>query len=228
MIPFRLSPFSDRLLRLLAVLLAIVWAPALQAAAATAPRSPQLQVLADASYIGNLTESPCPYYPSEAAEKGWAGVGVFELHFRPDGKVENVAVILSTEHKVLDNAACATLLRWRCKPGAQTVGRLTVVFGHRDRPMEVKPGTNHSQRNFIFAPHPDYPVDARRWRQTGYGVFLLRMRPDGTVSDVVAIKPIGVPILDQECLSKFRRWRAFPGVFKEVKVPIAFRFARGA
>jgi len=45
------------------------------------------------------------------------------------------------------------------------------------------------KEDLIYAPRPEYPYDARRRNLQGSGMFILRIRPDGTVSRVDRQRP---------------------------------------
>jgi TonB family protein len=78
-----------------------------------------------------------------------------------------------------------------------------------------------AKANFISAPHPTYPYEARRAKQTGSGRFMITFDADGRVTDVNTMQSTGSAILDQTTTSTFRRWRAKPGVPKVI-VPITY------
>jgi TonB family protein len=60
------------------------------------------------------TYAPLPEYPAEARARDLAGNGVFVLHLnRKAGTVTSVTVEKSTGFAILDNAAIASLKRWR-------------------------------------------------------------------------------------------------------------------
>lgn len=92
---------------------------------------------------------------------------------------------------------------------------------------EVMVGGEKTRANLIYATRPDYPIEACWQRETGYGVFILRFRPDGSVSEIVALKSTGIPALDRQCLATFRLWRCRPGVHTTIQVPIRLRCNRG-
>lgn len=79
--------------------------------------------------------------------------------------------------------------------------------------------------NMISAPHPSYPYEARRARQTGSGKFLLKFDSYGSVTDVTVARSTGSEILDQISISSLRRWRCRPGIYEQVYVPITFTLA---
>jgi len=74
----------------------------------------------------------------------------------------------------------------------------------------------------IFSPHPAYPFEARKAKQTGSGKFLLRFDSNGDVTEVIAFQSTGSAVLDQVSLSALRQWRCKPGVYEKVYVPITF------
>jgi TonB family protein len=61
------------------------------------------------------------------------------------------------------------------------------------------------------------------WTRTGWhlkvGVFLLNVRPDGSVSSVEILQSIGPAFLDRAVIKAFARWRFRPNSVKEVRVP---------
>jgi protein TonB len=76
--------------------------------------------------------------------------------------------------------------------------------------------------NFISNPHPVYPYEARRAKQTGSGKFLITFDDNGNVTDVSVEQSTGSPILDQTTINTFHRWRCKPGTFRRVRVPITY------
>src|SRR5438046_9576833 len=57
-----------------------------------------------------------------------------------------------------------------------------------------------------YCPFPRYPYKARLEHWSGTGVFVLYIRPDGTVSSVGVAKSTGYPILDQAGIAAFQQW----------------------
>ncbi len=77
--------------------------------------------------------------------------------------------------------------------------------------------------NFISAPRPQYPYEAKRAHATGSGKFMLHFDSSGAVTDVDVKQSTGNPILDQTSVSTFRRWRSKPGAFPGgCNVPITY------
>ena len=58
------------------------------------------------------------------------------------------------------------------------------------------------------------------------GLFLLAVRPDGTVADVRSIKEFGVSELDGRAIPWLKKWKFRPGSVTEVRVPINFNTFR--
>ena len=79
-----------------------------------------------------------------------------------------------------------------------------------------------ARANWVSAPHPVYPYEARRAKQTGSGAFLLTFDDSGSVTDVSVAQSTGSPILDQTSLNTFHRWRCKPGAYHKVRVPITY------
>ncbi|HEY2713820.1 MAG TPA: energy transducer TonB [Chthoniobacterales bacterium] len=79
-----------------------------------------------------------------------------------------------------------------------------------------------AKANMVSMPHPPYPYEARRMRQTGSGKFLLHFNATGAVTNVDVVQSTESPILDQTSSLTFRRWRCRPGVLTRVTVPITY------
>jgi protein TonB len=79
-----------------------------------------------------------------------------------------------------------------------------------------------AKTNWRSAPHPTYPYEARRAKQTGSGRFLLTFDDSGNVTDVTAMQSTGSPILDQTSINTFMRWKCQPGAYHKVVVPITY------
>jgi protein TonB len=74
----------------------------------------------------------------------------------------------------------------------------------------------------LYAPKPVYPLYARQHRWQGDGVFLLRIRPDGTVSSVEVLKSTGYRMLDESAVAAYRQWRFRPGM-DHLRIPLTFK-----
>ena len=78
------------------------------------------------------------------------------------------------------------------------------------------------KEDVIYGPRPEYPVEARRRNLQGSGMFILRVRPDGTVSRVDVQDSTGAPLLDQTAIATYSKWRFKPGRVKAVRIPVHF------
>ena len=75
----------------------------------------------------------------------------------------------------------------------------------------------------IYAPAPKYPLDARRRRATGTGLFALHILPNGTVASVDVITSTRAGILDDAAIAALRQWRFHPtATSRVVKIPLTF------
>ena len=93
-----------------------------------------------------------------------------------------------------------------------------------------KPQANDSQggETAVFAPHPEYPYDARRIGHSGSGVFVVDVDPEtGVVTKAYAQESTGSDYLDNAALKAFRRWRFKPGTRPKVRLPVTFSLATG-
>ena len=174
-----------------------------------------------------FSSTPVPGYPKQALDKNWGGIGLFQLNFDHGGSVTKVEMMISTDHQLLDQAAMAELNQWKCQPHALSSAVISVSFkanrSHEALDLREDPG-GKKKRNMVFAPHPNYPLAARRLRATGKGLFMLHFRPDGGCDKAVPIEWMGSygGIFGSECVSTFLNWRCFPGVYTVVIVPISF------
>jgi TonB family protein len=75
----------------------------------------------------------------------------------------------------------------------------------------------------VYAPVPIYPKIAPQVRNEGRGLFVLSLRPNGTVSGVVIERSTGYRELDAAAMEALTRWRfqAKAGV-TQVHIPISF------
>jgi TonB family protein len=74
----------------------------------------------------------------------------------------------------------------------------------------VAPHATNGQRvreRALYAQPPEYPKEAKARHLTGTGVFVLHIRPDGTVARVDTAQSIGHAVLDQAAIAAFRNWR---------------------
>jgi protein TonB len=79
-----------------------------------------------------------------------------------------------------------------------------------------------ARNNWVSAPHPTYPYEARRAKQTGSGKFVITFDSSGSATNVSVQQSTGSPILDQVSINTFMRWRCKPGFYTKVVVPITY------
>jgi len=80
-----------------------------------------------------------------------------------------------------------------------------------------------SPKNVIFAPKPEYPLEARRRHLTGSGILILHIdAKTGNVTSIDIEKSIGYKILDDAAIRAFHRWRFKPGTGPKVRLPIRY------
>lgn len=96
-------------------------APGTEATAAPASTThtstaPPVAAQGEADLKPNPTESPRPFYPRAARQRGWQGVVTVLVHVAENGMPLEVAVKESSGHSVLDEAAVDAVKRWRFTP----------------------------------------------------------------------------------------------------------------
>jgi protein TonB len=90
-------------------------APAGNQRPSTASAAPAPVVLpsSDADYLNN----PAPVYPSMSRRMGEQGTAVLRVFINTEGRAEKVEIRTSSGYSRLDEAALATVQRWRYVPG---------------------------------------------------------------------------------------------------------------
>ena len=70
---------------------------------------------------------------------------------------------------------------------------------------------------------PDLPVEARRWRLEGAGLYRIQIDlGTGKVVKATVLRSTGHAILDNSVLGALRRWQFKPGTWKEMDIPFSF------
>jgi TonB family protein len=77
-------------------------------------------------------------------------------------------------------------------------------------------------RGALYSPMPAYPFRARLHKEAGRGLFLLTLRPNGTVVSVAVLRSTGDPDLNIAAAQALIRWRFRPGLYEKVRVPVNF------
>lgn len=111
--------------------------------------------------------------------------------------------------------------RIRIDVGASLSGSLK-LFAARTTSGQVVSGM--AINNYIaYKPANDGWVGgATLERAYSEGVFLLQVRPDGTVSEVKMVKSMGYTELNVHAIRWFKQWRFHPNTVTEVQMPMSY------
>jgi TonB family protein len=97
---------------------------------------------------------------------------------------------------------------------------IRVVWGDGHR-SEISEGD--LKRNTVSLKRPEYPIEARRARLSGAGIFVLNVdKKTGAVTSVDVETSTGSKLLDGYATTAFNTWRFKPGTFLRVWMPSAF------
>jgi len=94
----------------------------------------------------------------------------------------------------------------------------------------AEPSGSAAKDNTAYVIHmerPSYRFDLRKWRVEGTGLFLLHVRPDGSVQSVDTVQSTGNSTLDGEAKVAFLRWRFRLGRSMSVKMAMTFCVRHG-
>ncbi len=226
-----------------AIASALTLAPALIAAA-------QVKV----SSGGAAIHTPKPEYPAAALQRGLAGNGTVLMSVdRKSGRVTAVQVLQTTGHKILDEAAIQSFRQWRFKPGEAAKVKMPISFTLPPRgplphirgggfggvpnhaiqsllagttPQGKMLSANEVKPLMLHAPSPPARLGVMGYTNLRIGVFLLKVRADGSVSQIEVLQSTGAAIADSEVKNTFRKWRFRPGSLAEVRVPAYYHRTR--
>ncbi len=81
---------------------------------------------------------------------------------------------------------------------------------------------------FIRMVQPLYPLEARRNRREGTGLFRLNVDERGKVTEVTVLKSTGDKALDLESVRALWQWLARKGARREIDVPLRFTLQGGS
>jgi TonB family protein len=113
----------------------------------------------------------------------------------------------------------------RIKQGDPEVIRRLSLFNSAKKRHEPSPliTTEDIEKIALSHPAPEYPIEARRRRQTGRGVFELSVSEStGEVSSVAVITSTGYPVLDRAAIESLKNWKFKAHTVIRVKVPVTF------
>ena len=149
--------------------------------------------------------------------------GVFKMDL-DSGTPYDVRVVQSTGYKELDNAAVETLGSWRFVPHRLTWVTIPIEFKATTSGAIANDRPEGAKAIAIYAPKPEYPLEARQHHLTGAGIIMLDVNVlTGEVTKAYMLKSMGHKTLDEAALSAFRKWRFKPGkATPKVKIPIRY------
>ena len=88
----------------------------------------------EAESAADLSDNQPPEYPVEAVRRRLEGVVLLELHVAVSGTIDQVEVLESSGHAILDRAAVEAVVTWRGTPAKRwgravaTIERLPIRF----------------------------------------------------------------------------------------------------
>jgi TonB family protein len=83
--------------------------------------------------------SPRPHYPIKARQRHQTGNGLFAIHIRADGRVDDVTTLNSTGHSELDQGAIESFREWHFQPRSIRVVRVPIRYIIGPEPKHVIP-----------------------------------------------------------------------------------------
>lgn len=86
--------------------------------------APLVQPLTDPGYGAAYLHNPAPVYPAVALQRGWQGTVLLKVHVLTNGRTDRVALVSSSGHSSLDDAAAEAVAQWSFVParrGTETV-----------------------------------------------------------------------------------------------------------
>ena len=78
------------------------------------------------------------------------------------------------------------------------------------------------KETLVFGVELTYPAEAARLKQGGSGVFIMFLRPDGTVKTVNIHKSTGSSLIDAETKQTLLTYRFKPGTIRTQVFPVTF------
>jgi len=78
----------------------------------------------------------------------------------------------------------------------------------------------------VYEPAPDAWVTGITYELKHASMFLLSVRPDGTVADVKPLRGLGYPELDARAMKCLKKWRFRPHSVTEVRMPFGYSETR--
>jgi TonB family protein len=165
-------------------------------------------------------KAPKPEFPYGALKAFSEGSVTVRAVIAPNGTVRDVRVTRTSGNAQLDAAAVTTVRKWEMEPAAITPADLrsgrAVAFEFKQEAMRAALYRDRaawfdkkdSIQHWVFAPFPDYPEYARRFRYEGVVLLKVTIGRQGVVSNVSILRSSGHPELDNAAVVAVRQWRA--------------------
>jgi TonB family protein len=84
-------------------------------------------------------------------------------------------------------------------------------------PEQLRAIGHQASQAVLYAPKPDYPLEARFHHFTGSGTFIIRVPvKTGRVAEVRVSRSTGHAILDAAAVNALKQWRFKPGVLRPI------------
>lgn len=95
------------------------------------------------------------------------------------------------------------------------------LFGVKTTRGEIITGIAFN--NYVeFTPPDDAWLGGVKYGKLRASMFVLTIRPDGTVADAKPVRGLGYPELDTRAVKWFKRWRFRPNSVVEARMPFAY------
>lgn len=189
-----------------------------------------------------------PHYPPKAKKAGVQGTVVLDATINKQGVIEKLKLISGPPELVTSAMTAVRQWRYAPSPQMPVSTRIEIHYtlaerkpaGHTAagagkslylRPslggesasknvgVVYKPGPGVRAPVAIFSPSPPYSLDARKARYSGDVVLSVVISPEGRVSEVEVVKPLGLG-LDENAVKTVRTWRFRPGERDGKPVPV--------
>ncbi len=103
--------------------------------AAPAPPPAPVEVVSEPRGFAGYLNNPPPAYPEQAQDRGWEGQVLLKVHVLSSGRADSAVVARTSGHKILDDDAIKTVMRWSFDPAKR--GR-TPIDGWVNVPINYK------------------------------------------------------------------------------------------
>ncbi len=95
---------------------------------------------------------------------------------------------------------------------------------HELSPQQQRAADAQAQQTAVYAPKPDYPLEARANRFTGSGIIVVRVHvKTGRVVETLVARSTGHGVLDNAAVKAFSQWRFKPGALTPIGVTAPWR-----